>query len=105
TDAQNEFYDLQSKLYDEAWANEPDFENATAEEIDAYYESADPTNSDEWKEAAEKEITVALADLECRDKVDYTNKALKAQFELEEQFIADNKAERDAFRAAAEQVM
>jgi hypothetical protein len=95
SEAQEKFSNLQSEMYD----------NAYGEEIDAYYESADPANSEEWKEAAAEEIETALADLECREKLDYTNKALEAQFELEEQFIEDNKTELEAFRAAAEQVM
>jgi len=104
-DAQQKFYDKQSEIYDNAYGEEPDWDNATEEEINAYYESNDPMKSDEWKEAAKEEVETALADLECRDKTDYNNAMLKAQFELEEQFIEDNKTELEAFRAAAEQVM
>ena len=54
-------------------------------------------------ELHEREIELALIDLECRTKTDYYESALRIQFELEEQFIAENKAELDAYKLAAEQ--
>jgi len=101
---QEKISEKQSEIYENAYGDEPDWENATEEEINAYYDSADPMKSDEWAEAADEEIKTALADLECRDKTDYSNKVLEARFELEKQFIEDNKTELEAFRAAAEQV-
>ena len=105
TDAAQEFYDAQDEFYTDqnALSEEIDWDNATQEEIDAFYEENDPSNSPEWKEKGEREIEVALADLECREKTDYTEASLRIQFDLEEQFIADNKAELEAFKAAAEQ--
>ena len=50
-------------------------------------------------ELREKEIEVALADFKCAEETDYSNKQLEAQFEIEEQFITDNKAELDAMVA------
>lgn len=105
TDAQESFSNIQNELYENASGEEPDWENATEEEINAYYESTDPASSQEWKDAAADEIKTALADLDCREETDYSNAKLTAQFELEEQFIEDNEAELEAFRAAAEQVM
>ena len=55
------------------------------------------------KALGEREIEIALVDLDCRTKTSYTEEALKIQFDLEERFIADNKAELEAFKAAAEQ--
>jgi hypothetical protein len=53
-------------------------------------------------EAREYEIEIALADFKCADAMDYTNKVTAVQFELEEQFITDHKAELDAIVAEVE---
>jgi hypothetical protein len=50
-----------------------------------------------------REIELALVDLACREKTSYAETSLKIQFDVEEQFIAENKAELDAFKLAAEQ--
>lgn len=63
----------------------------------------DPATSPEMKALGEKEIALALVDLACREKTSYTQESLKIQFAREEQFIADNKAALEAFKAAAEQ--
>lgn len=55
------------------------------------------------KELGEREIALALVDLECREKTSFTKKSMEIQFALEEKFIAANKADLDAFKAAAEQ--
>jgi hypothetical protein len=55
-------------------------------------------------EVREYELDLAMADFKCADKMDYTNKATAIQFELEEQFIADHKAELDALVAEAEKL-
>ena len=52
---------------------------------------------------AEQEVQVALADLECRQQTDYSNRHLVIQFELEERFIADHQEELDAMKSRAEQ--
>lgn len=65
----------------------------------------DLTDKDKAKaaELGKKEIKTALADLDCREKLDYTDKKLKLQFAAEEKFIADNKAELEQFKAAIDQ--
>ena len=106
-DAQSSVYEKQEELYtaqNEA-SEQIDWESVTDEEAEALMAESDPAGSPEWVEAQENEVVLALADLECRDETDYDSKTLANQFELEEQFIADNKAELEAFRAAAEQVM
>ncbi|WOF21965.1 hypothetical protein N8K70_11300 [Microbacterium betulae] len=105
TDASQEFYDAQDAFYTEqnAQSEELDWDDATQEEIDAFSEETDPSNSPEWKEKAEREIEVALADLDCKEETGYSDESLRIQFALEEQFIADNEAELEAFKAAAEQ--
>lgn len=97
-EAQNAFYEEQNTASENF-----DFENATSAEIEAFYAETDPTSTPEWKQQAEDEIEIALADFDCRTKTDYANKSLRLQFDAEEKFIADNKSELDAFKAAAEQ--
>jgi hypothetical protein len=63
----------------------------------------DPNTSPEMKELGEREIALALVDLSCREKTDYRAEAMDIQFAIEEKFIRDNKAELEAFKAAAEQ--
>ena len=75
------------------------------EELNAYYENqAEWVEDDpELAEIGEREIEVALADLDCREETDYRKVQLDIQFALEEEFIADHKADLDALKAAAEQ--
>ncbi|WP_407358067.1 hypothetical protein LTA6_002702 [Microbacterium sp. LTA6] len=63
----------------------------------------DPSKSPEMKKLGEREVELALKDLECRKETSYLEKSLKIQFAQEEKFIADNKADLEAFKAAAEQ--
>ena len=51
----------------------------------------------------EKEIALALVDLDCREQTDYRERQADVQRQVEEQFIADHKAELDALVAASEQ--
>ena len=76
------------------------------EELNAFYEtSTEGITPDDPKleELGAREIEVALADLACAVEADSRQLALKVQFELEEQFITDNKSELDALLAEAEQ--
>lgn len=57
-------------------------------------QSAGPTDA-EVKKFRELEIKVALADLRCDKKTGYENAKLKVQFELEERFVREHKAELD----------
>ncbi|MFS0794711.1 hypothetical protein [Microbacterium sp. 1P10AE] len=49
------------------------------------------------------EIDTALADFDCRAKTDYAERSKKAQWALEEKFVAAHKSELEAAKAAAEQ--
>ena len=62
-----------------------------------------PTD-EQLAEAREYEIEIALADFKCADSIDYNDKVMAIQFEVEEQFITDNKAELDAIVAEAEKL-
>lgn len=89
--------DAQNKIYETAYGD------GTTEIDPESPEVADPSSSPEMKALGEREIALALKDLDCREKTSYRQEALKAQFALEERFIAENKAELEAFKAAAEQ--
>lgn len=122
-DAISKFYESSATLpaiaeIDRAWAScmdgagypgftaQADAQNSIFDELNAFYEqSTGETGPDQSALDAvhEKEVELALADLDCRNETDYRAKYQKAQFEAEEKFIADHKAELDAMKAAAEQ--
>ncbi|MFS0712405.1 hypothetical protein ABC195_00870 [Microbacterium sp. 2P01SA-2] len=87
------------------FAAQADAQNSIYEELNGVYENSTETGPDQatMDEIHEREVELALADLDCRKETDYRAKYQKAQFEAEEQFIADHKAELDAMKAAAEQ--
>lgn len=84
-----------------------DAQNSIYEEQNKYYESLGEGEGIEddpaLEEIGEKEIELALVDLDCREKIDYRKKYAEVTYALEEQFIEDHKAELEAFRAASEQ--
>lgn len=84
-EAQQSIYDRQSEIYEsvteEEWAEgEPDLP--------------------ELDELQADEVELALADLECREKTDYTENSMKLQYAAEEAFIQEHKAELDALKEA-----
>ena len=83
-DAAQSIYDQQNEF----WENDTTGEGPTEEQ------------TKEWRA---EEMKVAVADFECREKTDYTNASLKIQFDLEEEFIAENKAALDEMVAFAEE--
>ncbi len=90
------------------FAKQTDAQSAISDKLSKLYENMTGTgglqpNDPEMKKLAEEEITVALADLDCRVKTGYTEAQQKVQFDLERQFIADHKSELEALKAAAEQ--
>ncbi|WP_102192784.1 hypothetical protein [Microbacterium aurantiacum] len=94
-DASTSISDEQSKIYEAAYGDgTTPVDPETVE---------DPNKSPEMKKLGEREIELALKDLECRKETSYQEKSLKIQFAQEEKFIADNKADLEAFKAAAEQ--
>lgn len=52
--------------------------------------------------ADEEEIATALADLSCRDDVEWDARATQVRHDLEERFVADHKAELDELVAAVQ---
>ena len=54
--------------------------------------------------AADEEITTALADLGCRNEVEWDTKAAEVQAAMEERFITDHKTELDELIAAVQAI-
>lgn len=94
-EASQSISDEQNKIYEAAYGD------GTTEVDPETIE--DPSKSPEMKALGEREIELALVDLGCRQKTNYTEESLKIQFALEEKFIKENKADLEAFKAAAEQ--
>jgi len=87
------------------FSTQMDAQNSIVEESDALYEETGETEPDEaaMKELGDKETELALVDLDCREKTGYQEKLLDVQYEQEQQFVDDHKAELEAFRADLEQ--
>ena len=92
-------------------ATQTDAVNSVYEELNRFYEdvatSEDGVPTGEPDQAAldalaEREVELALADLDCREEVDYRDRSTEITREVEEQFIEDHRAELDALVAAAE---
>ncbi|WP_017793492.1 hypothetical protein [Leucobacter salsicius] len=61
-------------------------------------EYVEPSKADK-KKFQEREVEVAVADLACKKKLSYDDKLEKLQFELEQKFVDEHKAELDAMIA------
>jgi hypothetical protein len=88
-----------------------DAQNSVYDELNEIYESVgtseDGTPTGEPDQAAldalaEREVDLALADLDCREEVDYRDRSAQISRDVEQQFIDDHQAELDALVAAAE---
>ena len=102
SDASESIYDALMKI-DNGTASQGGTDSSEPSASPAPQDKADVAKSPEMKELGKKEIALALKDLSCREKTSYRDGQMKIQFALEEKFIAENKAELDAFKAAAEQ--
>jgi hypothetical protein len=87
-------------------------QNSIHDEMNKIWENVDmseePTASGEPDKAAmdalaEKEVDLALADLDCREETDYRDRHAAITREVEQQFIDDHKTELDAMVASVEQ--
>ncbi|MFV0373662.1 hypothetical protein [Microbacterium sp.] len=88
------------------FAKQSDAQESIMDELNAAWDDPERTGDVAESDLAaisDKEVELALADLDCREKTDYMTRALRVQFALEQQFIDEHKAELDALRAAAEQ--
>ncbi|RZU30674.1 hypothetical protein [Blastococcus saxobsidens] len=89
-EAQTSIHDAMNALYEEGGMSEDGSMESGPDQVD-------------MDALAEREIELALADLECREETDYRDRSAEITREVEEQFIEDHKAELDALVAAAEQ--
>ena len=86
-------------------------QNSLYEELNAIYEATPVTEDGVGSEPdqsaidalAEREVELALVDLDCREETDYRDRNEEITREAEQQFVDDHKSELEALRAAAEQ--
>jgi hypothetical protein len=67
------------------------------------HEGQTPDTDPKLKELKDQEIDMALADLDCREEVDYTLRVAEVTTKLEERFVKDHREEFDALEAAVAQ--
>jgi hypothetical protein len=93
-------------------ANPMEAQTSVYDEMNTFWEdvdmSAEPTAPPEPDQAAmdalaEREVELALADLDCREETDYRDRNAEIVREVEQEFIDDHKSELDAMIAAVEQ--
>jgi hypothetical protein len=79
--------------------------NKVYENVDMSEEFTAPAEPDPaaMDALAEREVELALADLDCREETDYRDRHAEITREVEQQFIDDHKAELDAMVASVEQ--
>ena len=99
-DAQNSISDKMNSIYESTSAAYEDGSTGTSATAAPGSSGMDETA---LAELGEEEIELALADLDCREKTNYRDAMESVQFDLEQQFIDDHKAELEAFRADLEQ--
>jgi hypothetical protein len=89
--------EAQNSIYDEL--------NKVHENVDMSEEPSAPIEPDQaaMDAIAEREVELALADLDCREEIDYRDRHAEITREVEQQFIDDHKAELDAMIASVEQ--
>ncbi|MGY5883408.1 hypothetical protein [Modestobacter lacusdianchii] len=94
------------------YATQVDAQNSVYEDLNEIYESIAPTEDGEMggepDQAAldalgEREVALALADLDCREETDYRDRATDISHAAEQQFVDDHESELEAMKAAAEQ--
>jgi len=87
-------------------------QNSVFEDLNEVYESVQLTEDGEaggepdqaeLDALAEREVELALVDLDCREETDYRDRSTDVTREAEQQFVDDHKSELEAMKAAAEQ--
>jgi hypothetical protein len=64
----------------------------------------DPHGTPGFTALGEREVQIALADVDCRIETNFTSRVNEISLAMETQFVADHRAELEALRAAAEQL-
>lgn len=94
--------------FERQWEAEDRFRDEYSGAISNFFSSTQPQGawigSVPWRELREKEIVLALADLECRTATNFRSRNNAFKVEVETQFVEDNRAALEALRAAAEQL-
>lgn len=90
------------------FVSQSDASRSVSDAYNAAWTGTDGAPKDAVDEAAlaqlsSTEIDTALADLDCREKTDYTARTRTAQWEAERAFVDDHRTELDAAKAAAAQ--
>lgn len=80
---------------------EPDWENMTEEEM-MNFDYPDITQLPGYADLQQKEIDLAVADFECNEKSNREQVSLQVQFEQEQQFVDENRAELETLQALLE---
>lgn len=87
------------------FATQPEAQQSIYDELNEYYENmTGPYVEDDpaLLEIGERELELALVDLDCRESTDYRQESLRVQFAMEEEFIQEHQAELDALKEALE---
>lgn len=92
-DANMQISDEVNAIYEGVWGDGS--EQITESQATELQKQADA----EVKKLTEREIEVATANWKCKDKIGYDKELQKLQFELEQQFVDEHKAELDALLA------
>jgi hypothetical protein len=94
------------------FATQADAQNSIYEQLDEIYGGMEVTEDGapvgEPDQAAldalaEREVELALVDLQCREETDYRDRFTSITHEAEQQFVDDHRSELEALKAAAEQ--
>jgi len=79
------------------------YDEMSATMLQVVQNGGDFATAPELAEYREREIEMALADLQCRERVNYRERTSDVAFEMQTQFVNDHRSELEAFRAAIEQ--
>jgi len=92
--------------FEARWDAQNQFSTEVDEFLNDWWEEhgEEPTGTPEMAEFGRREIDLALADLGCRESVDYQTRLTSVQYEIEARFVAEHRSELEALRAAAEQM-
>ncbi|WP_250443215.1 hypothetical protein [Actinotalea sp. C106] len=91
-DAEEAFYEELNAIQEEAYGQDLG-EDATAEE----WEALDAAAREAQSELTPREIETAVADVECRDEVGYTEVQTEVNHEHQQEFVDAHKADLDAY--------
>ena len=86
------------------FAKRSEAQESISDKQSEYYETDAGPTPDQLSELRELEISTAVDDFTCAEKVDYDKVNKKVMFALEEQFITDHKSELDEYLNAVRKI-